>query len=562
MGWIHRGFVACFRVRARVSALALAVGLAAALPLPVVAVDVGERTGATVRPSARQWQAFDAFVETVRQRFDVPGIAVAIVADDQVLLAKGYGLREIGRPEPVDARTMFAIASNTKAFTAAALSILADEGRLTLDDRVIDHLPWFRMSDPYVTAQMRLRDLLTHRSGLGLGAGDLLYWPATSYSAREVVERLAHVPLAGSFRDKYAYDNILYGVAQQVIEQVGGQGFKPFLQRRIFDRLGMRDTRYNADDLAPGDNVASGHAKFDFKHLRPVGTLTWHNVSGAGGLYSSAEDMAKWMRVQLNGGVISGTGDAVERLFSERRQLQMWSMVTPIPVPKPAVPGLAPAMPNFAGYGEGWSLSDYRGDKLVWHTGGWPGMVSRLTLMPGRGLGVVVLTNQEVGAAFNAITYHALDLLTGAPEHDWIGAHAAALAKSQDEAETAWNKHRAARVRSSKPSLPLSAYAGRYRDRWYGDVDIRLEDRGRLVIQFSKTAQLLGDLEHWQQDTFVVRWRDRSLNADAFVSFALDPDAKVREARMQAISPLTDFSFDFQDLRLIPLDVDAAANGR
>ncbi|WP_434030238.1 serine hydrolase [[Pseudomonas] boreopolis] len=494
-------------------------------------------------------QDFDAQVERVRRTFDVPGIAVAIVEDGQVVLERGYGVREAGKPGAVEATTPFAIASNTKAFTAASLSILADEGKLKLDDRVIDHLPWFRMSDPYVTGEMRIRDLLAHRSGLSLGAGDLLFWPTTGYSTDEVVKRLARVPLKGGFRDRYAYDNILYAVAQKVIEQVSGMSYADFLQKRIFDPVGMGGTRFNADHLRPGDAPAVGHAKYDFRELRTVAPLTWSNNSGAGGIYSSVHDMAKWMNVQLAGGKLpDGTP-----LFSAQRQREMWSVITPIAIPEPSVPELAPARPNFAGYGEGWNLSDYRGHKLVWHTGGWPGMVSRLTLVPERKLGVIVLTNQEVGAAFNAVTMQVLDAYLDAPKTDWTDAYAKAVAKSQEKADESWDKHVAARDAKSRPSLPLSGYAGTYRDPWYGDVVVRREGE-RLRLQFSKTAQLLGTLEHWQHDTFIVRWDDRSLNADAFVTFALMPDGKVREARMEAVSPLTDFSFDFQDLVLVPVE--------
>lgn len=509
------------------------------------------QTRSTALPDALQ--QFDAHVEAVRQEFDVPGIAVAIVKNGEVVLERGYGLREIGKPERVDAHTMFAIASNTKAFTAASLSILADDGRLSLEDRVIDHLPGFRMADAYVTREMRLRDLLVHRSGLGLGAGDLLFWPATTYSNAEVVQRLRDVPLSGGFRSQYAYDNILYGVAQQVIETVSGQSYEAFLRTRILQPLEMHETRYNSDYLQPGDNVASGHAKADFSDLQPAPRMSWSNVAGAGGLYSSAHDMARWMRVQLVGGVYNREGDAELRLFSAARQKAMWSLVTPMPIAEPKVEALKAARPNFLGYGEGWMVSDYRGRKLVWHTGGWPGMVSRVTLVPELNLGIVVLTNQEVSAAFHAVTMQALDAFLDAPPTDWLAAYAALVAKNQGDADERWRKLQAARDRKSRPSLPLARYAGTMRDPWYGDVSVAKERDG-LVLRFSRTPALVGELSHWQHDTFVVRWRDRALNADAFLTFALKPDGAIREARMEAISPLTDFSFDFHDLRLTPVE--------
>lgn len=502
-----------------------------------------------------QLQDFDAYVDRTRSQFDVPGIAVAIVKDGQVVLERGYGLRELGKPEKVDARTLFAIASNTKAFTSASIAMLADEGKLRLDDRVIDHLPWFRMSDPYITHEMRIRDLLAHRSGLSLGAGDLLYWPTTTYTNKEVAERLANVPIKGGFRYQYAYDNILFGVAQLVIEQAAGMPYKQFLQQRFFTPLGMDDTVYNSDDLKSDDDVATGHSKADFKDLQPAPRMTWSNVGGAGGIYSSVHDLSKWVRAQLDGGVISGEGDSAKRLFSAKRQADMWTMLTPIPVSDPSVPELAAVKPNYFGYGEGWMLSDYRGHKLVWHTGGWPGMVSRITLVPEEKLGIIVLTNQEVGAAFNAVTMRALDAYLDAPETDWVAAYAKAVAKSQGDADASWKKHVADRDASAKPALPLSDYAQTYRDAWYGDIVVS-QEHGKLVIRFSKTPQLVGDLTPWQHDTFVVRWRERWLNADAFLTFNLDADGHIVDAGIKPISPLTDFSFDFQDLVLKPVKQD------
>ena len=484
-------------------------------------------------------QDLDAYVESVREAFDVPGIAVAVVKDGEVVLAKGWGEREMGKPAKVDAHTLFAIASNTKAFTSASLSMLADEGKLELEDRVIDHLPWFRMADPYVTREMRIRDLL--------------YWPTTTYSNREVAERLRDVPLSGGFRERYAYDNILYGVAQLVIEQASGQSYEQFLRTRIFQPLGMRETRYNSDALKPGDNVATGHAMADFTTLQPAPRMTWRNVAGAGGIYSSVGDMAKWMNAQLAGGTYRDARGREQALFTPARQKAMWSLVTPIPISEPKVEALKVAKPHFLGYGEGWMVSDFQGRKLVWHTGGWPGMVSRVTLVPEQKLGVVVLTNQEVGAAFHAITLKVLDAYLANSGTDWLAAYQAQVAQARGDADAHWQKLQAARDATSKPSLPLAKYAGTLRDPWYGDVVVAQEDDG-LVLRFSRTPELVGDLQPWQHDTFVVRWRERWLNADAFLTFSLKPDGGIREARMEAISPLTDFSFDFHDLRLTPVE--------
>ncbi|AOS44180.1 Penicillin-binding protein 4* [Lacunisphaera limnophila] len=496
---------------------------------------------------------FDAYVARVQQEFDVPGLAVAIVKDGEVVLAQGYGVRELGRPEPVDGRTLFAIASNTKAFTAAGLAILMDEGKVAWDDRVTERLPWFRMSDPYVTAEMTVRDLLTHRSGLALGAGDLLFWPATDLTTREVVERLRFVPLANSFRAEYAYDNILYAAAGLVLEEVSGMSWKDFMRQRIFAPVGMTDSLVNWLDLPPGGNAAMGHAKYDFKDLKPVPPLAWDNASAAGGIYSSAQDMAKWVRVQLAGGRLPAGADGKEAvLFQPARQKAMWSLVTPMGIGEPKIEALKVTRPNFRGYGLGWDLADYRGRKVVSHTGGWPGQVSKVALIPELGLGVVVLTNAESGAAFQAVSLRVLDAYLGAPATDWVAAYAELMKQGQGNADESWAKLVAGRAADSTPSLPLAKYAGTYRDVWRGDVFIEEKD-GKLAMRFSRTEKLTGDLEHWQHDTFIVRWHDRSHNADAFVTFALTPAGGIDQVKMEAISPLTDFSFDFHDLVLKPV---------
>ena len=543
--------------------LALAGSASAQTPPAPVASDAGAAS-TTINSSAAlpsQLQDFGAYVDSARKTFDVPGIAVAIVKDGKVVMEQGFGLREIGKPDKVDAHTLFAIASNTKAFTAAALQQLAEQGKLKMDDRVIDHLPWFRMSDPYVTHEMRIRDLLAHRSGLSLGAGDLLYWPPTSYTTKEVVERLRDVPIKNGFRSGYAYDNILFAVATLVIEQTSGQSYADYVRTHLFQPVGMDESLIDKTYLKPGMDVATGHARANFENLEPVPPMAWLNDPGAGGIYASVHDLAKWMNVQLAGGVLPGPekDGKPARVFSEDSQQQMWSMLTPITIHQPPIPELAPLTPHFYGYGESWFLSDYRNQRLVWHTGGWPGMVSRITLVPELHLGVVVLTNQESGAAFNAVTYRVLDAYlkssqpAGAALTDWVAVYDKAVKQAESKSDTSFATHEKDRDKNSKPSLALAKYAGTYRDPWYGDVIISNEG-GKLRLRFSKTAQLIGTLSPWQHDTFTVRWDDRDLNADAFISFSLDMDGHIREVRMEPISPLTDFSFDFQDLRLTPIN--------
>ena len=487
----------------------------------------------------------DATVRRTLQTFNVPGIALAIVHDGEVVLAKGYGVRRLGETTPVDGQTLFAIASNTKAFTATALGLLVEEGKLQWDAPVIRYLPAFRLSDPWVTAEITIRDLLVHRSGLGLGAGDLLWWPPTDYSREEIVRRLQFLPLARSFRSAYAYDNVLYTVAGQVIETVSGQSWEDFIRSRILTPAGMTHSLVRRSEILTAANVATPHAEIDGT-LQIVKPFVNDNVGAAGAIISCADDMAQWMIVQLDSGRLADGA----RLFKSSTTRQLWGYVTPRPIYDPPSQ-LAPLRANFLGYALGFELRDYRGFKLVSHTGGLPGYVSRLALIPEKRLGVMVLTNQESGYAFNALVYDVLDRFLAAPAFDWVGAYARVKTKADSSQAGAEQNTLAARNTDSKPSLPLAQYAGTYADAWYGDIVIETAGQG-LVMRFTRTPSLVGDLEHWQYDTFVARWRDRELRADAFVTFALTPEGRIDCVQMKAVSQSTDFSFDFQDLLLKP----------
>lgn len=483
----------------------------------------------------------DSFVEGVMADYGVPGLALTIVKDGEVLVAKGYGVRELGQPTPVDDATIFGIASNSKFFTATALAMLVEDGKLAWDAPVINYLPSFRLSDAWVTSQITIRDLLVHRSGLGLGAGDLLWWPGTDYSRQEIVRRLRFIPLETSFRSAYAYDNVLYTVAGEVIQAVTGRTWEQFIAERILRPLGMQDTRVGHSGAAGGGNVATPHDRIEGV-VQPIDPFATDNVNPAGGITASARDMAKWLLVQLDSGRVAGK----EPLFGIRSSRDLTAIVTPLRTS--VITGdLAPLSTRFNGYALGMNVRDYRGAKLLTHTGGLPGYISRVAMLPELNLGVSVLTN-HASPAMNPIVWQILDHYVGGTT-DWRAAYRAVAARNDSAAAAAASRTAAARDSTARPALPLAEYAGHYEDSWYGGIDIGVES-GALVIRFAHTPRLVGDLIPWQYETFMVRWRDRGLHADAFVTFSLDPRGRVAEARMAPASPSVDFSFDFEDLLL------------
>jgi CubicO group peptidase (beta-lactamase class C family) len=497
---------------------------------------------ATAPASAQLRQKdFDAYVSRGLQVLETPGAAIAVVKDGKVLLARGYGVRTLGDSARVDAHTLFQIASNTKAFTTAALAMLADDGKLSWDDRVTRFLPGFQLYDPYVTREFTLRDLVTHRSGLGLGAGDLLWFHST-YTREEVAYRIRFAKPVSSFRSQYAYDNVLYIVAGEVVRAAAGMTWDDFVQRRIFTPLGMTESGTTIAYFSGTADRATPHAVEDGR-LQVVPLDSVDNTAPAGGIVSNVTDLAKWVVCRLDSGRYAGG-----RLFSARQAREMWSAQTILPIADPPPP-LAALRPNFNAYALGWRLRDYQGRQLISHTGGLAGMTSQITLVPAVRLGIVVLTNGE-SDLMAALTYRLLDTFFKIRPTDWVAAYAAAARLDRARADSILAAGRAGRDSLSRPSLPLEKYAGPYHDDLYGDAAIALEN-GRLVLRFSHSPAFTGDLEHWQYDTFLARWRAPHIE-DAFVTFALKPDGSIDRFRMAAVSPLADFSFDYQDLEFRP----------
>ena len=485
---------------------------------------------------------FDAYVRRGLQTLRVPGVAVAVVKDGKLVFAQGYGVRTLGDTGRVDAHTLFQIASNTKAFTTAALAMLVDEGKLAWDDPVTKYLPDFQLYDPYVTREFTLRDLVTHRSGLGLGAGDLL-WFHSSYGRAEIIHRIRAAKPASSFRSRYAYDNVLYIAAGEIVPAVTGKSWDDFLKERILTPLGMTESGTSIAFLSSTSDVASPHG-VERGQLQVVPRDSIDNTGPAGGIVSNVSDMAKWLLCRLDSGRYAGG-----RLFSERQARVMWAGQTILPIGDPPPP-LAALRPGFSEYGLGWFLRDYRGRRLVAHTGGLAGMTSQVMLVPGERLGLVVLTNGE-SSLMTALGYRLLDTFFGAPPTDWVAAFAQAEQLERAQADSIVRARAGSRDSLAGPSLPLGRYAGAYRDALYGDATITLEN-GRLVLRFSHSPAFVGDLEHWQYDSFIARWRTAHIE-DAHVTFALEPDGSIEQFKMEAVSPLADFSFDYQDLLFRPV---------
>lgn len=494
---------------------------------------------------------FDAYIREVLEAFDVPGMAVGVVRNGEVLLSKGYGIKQMGKTEPVDQHTLFPIASNSKAFTATALALLVEEGKLDWDAPVIRYLPEFRMSESYVTEHLTVRDLLVHRSGLSPYAGDLLQFPPTDYTREALVEKLRYLPLSTSFRSTYAYDNVLYLVAAEVIRAVSGQRWEEFVKERIFRPLKMHESLAYFSGFHEASNKASSHAPVEgqVQHLENFKAQGLGDISNpAGGISSNVTDMCRWLITQLD----SGRSAEDYRLFTPATARELWTGVTPIPVTE--VPSwIAPAQTDLSSYALGFRVYTYRGEKMVTHGGKLDGFVSFVNMVPGKNLGIVVLTNQESTNAYYSVVNHLLDYYLDKPEFDWIAGYRKQETLKFQRIARAETRAESQRDPNSKPALPLSGYTGVFRDAWYGKVRIE-EAGGKLMVDFTHSPELVGEMEFWQYNTFIVRWRNRELRADAYLTYNLDENGKVTSIAMKAVSPITDVSYDFHDLHLVPTE--------
>jgi CubicO group peptidase (beta-lactamase class C family) len=480
----------------------------------------------------------DAMCQKALSDFNVPGMAVGIVKDGQVILSKGFGVKNTQSQARVDEQTQFAIASNSKSFTAAALAILVDQGKLSWDDPVKKHLPYFEMYDPYVTQHMTVRDLLCHRSGLDTFSGDLI-WYGTTYSREEVIQRSKLLEPSFGFRAGYGYNNIHFIAAGEVVEAVSGQTWDHFIKENIFKPLDMVQANTSITSFTPESNIASPHNEVDGVN-QPIEWVNWDNVGPAGSINAGVQEMTRWLMLQLGKGSLEG-----KTYWKEQRAFEMWENQTPKPVGK----WQREHMPSrhFNGYGLGWELMEYGGRKIVSHGGGYDGMISKTVLVPEENLGFVILTN-NINSLPSMLTFEILDLfLKPAHQEDWYKLFQDMRNEGIQDSKQAEADDAAKRQTNTKPSLPMQAYVGVYSSEMYGDVKVYLSDAGELQIDFAPTALFKGHLVHWHFDTFQLKWSTKMMLPPGKVTFVLDKDGKPTEMKVVVENP----DFDFSELKLV-----------
>ncbi len=436
----------------------------------------------------------EKYIENARVAWNVPGMAVAIVKDGKIVSSKGYGVLEASKRDKVDQNTLFAIASNTKAFISTSLGILQAEGRLRLNDKVTDYIPGFQLYDPYVSGEATIADLLCHRIGLGTYSGDVI-WYKSVIPASEVVRRIRFVPQAFGFRDGYGYSNLMFITAGEVIKSAASMPWDQFARQRLLKPLGMERTVTSVKGLEKAGNFAMPHKPVDGENI-PIEWVNWDNMGAAGGIISSSSDMAKWLIFQLNNGIWEN-----DTILPPRIQNNLWTPHNNYVVS--LKDHREDPVTNFAGYGLGWGLRDYDGHRLILHGGGYDGMYSQVAMMPEENLGIVILTNTMKGIA-TPLRKYICDAFLGREPRDW-SAEALEKTKKESGMHKRIRLQKEARVENTSPTVSPEQCAGAYYADMVGGIRVAKTDKG-FRLMFDNAPDLSATLTHWHYDTWQIKW--------------------------------------------------------
>ncbi len=476
----------------------------------------------------------DKYIEKSAQAWKIPGLAVAVVSGDSIVFAKGYGVRNINNKEKVDSKTLFAVASNTKSFTSAALSILVKEGKINWNDKVRKYIPYFELYDPYVSNNMTIRDLLCHRSGLETFSGDLL-WYETNYTRKEVIERAKFLKPVYGFREHFGYSNIMFLTAGEIIPAVTDTSWDDFVKTHFFVPLEMKKTKLTIDEVLKSDNYAQPHIVTPDGKAIPINYMKWDNVAPAAAINSNVEEMSNWLIMQMNDGKFKG-----KTILDADMIWEMHSTQTPDASSRISAsyfPGK-----HFDSYGLGWDLFDYNGQIVVNHGGGADGMISQTMFLPDKNIGLVVLTN-SINYFPTALMYYVLDDYFGEPTKDWSAFYMSFFERNKKAEIESEKNDELRRNKNSKPSLDFKEYTGTYGGDLYGNAEVILEN-GKLVVKFIPTPVFVGDLTHFEYDIFKIKLRNSPTLPAGKVNFIMDENGKIIEMKINIPNP----DFDFTEL--------------
>ena len=480
------------------------------------------------------FKKLDSYYAKALKDWSVPGMSIAIVKDGKIVFSKGYGVKELGKPEAPDENTLFAIASNSKAFTSATMATLVQEKKVNWNDKVKKFLPYFELYDPWVSSETTIRDILSHRVGLGTFSGDLL-WYRSTLSAEQIIRKAKYLPKAYDFRSGYGYSNVMFITAGEIITKITGKSWGENVQERFLNPLGMTRTISSSKDLDKKGNYATPHALIDNIH-KPIPWEDWGTVAATGGIISSVKDMSQWMIFNINNGIWKG-----DTILKPESRNMLWRTHNNFNVDLTAKEKLL----HFRGYGLGWDLVEYRGKFRVGHTGGYSGMLSGVTMIPDENLGIVVLTNGMKGI-FGPLINYTVDAFLKAPEKDWSAEALTMRAKFKDNRI---EERKKARVLNTKPSLTLDQYAGEYVSDNYGKINVK-KVGDKLKVYFEHTPDLTTTLEHWHYDTFEMKWDNADMLAwfsFGTVKFTLDNNNKITGLAFDI--PNDDFFFEELDVK-------------
>ena len=489
----------------------------------------------------------DKLIQETLTTFDVPGISVGVLKDGKIVYAKGHGVRSLTTKKDMNDNTLVGVASNSKGFTCFALAMMIDEGKLNWDDPVRKHIPEFQLYDPWVTENFTVRDLVTHRSGMGLGAGDLMFFPeGNDFNVKDVINNVKYLEPETSFRSEFAYNNNMFIIAGEVLKRVSGLSWEDFIETKIMKPVGMVNSKASYNRVKDRSNIIDAHTRAEGEVIQIPHDWS-ETANAAGGIVSNVHDMMTWAKFLMNDAVT----ESGERLLDKNLFHELWQLQTPLIV--------SPGdwyNSNFRGYGLGWFVTDVKGGyKQVYHTGGLIGTVTQFTMIPDLDLAIVVLTNQMNGMAFNTITNTIKDSYLGYENRDWLKNYG-----TRNEDNLKYNDSIKAavytKVENAKTSHTLpkpEQIVGTYSDDWFGDITIA-HDGTRYSIKCKRSPRLFGELLPYNATTYVAKWNDRSYDADVFVQFTFNEKGEAVLASMKYIAPITDFSFDFHDLELVKIN--------